>query len=118
MKALLLKVWDWMRDKAWPVVKAAWKPLLIVGAAIVTAFVVKRIIQSILGKVDKPSNWSPVANDPTSVVVSNPGQPAVIVKLPVDPQGKQITSDQVSGVAYEPGYQATVEVVTDAHNRR
>lgn len=107
-------------SKAAAFLKRAWRPILILAGILVAIFFGRRlfgkIVDAVLGKVGAGMPFTPIANDPAHVVVHTPSGDQT-VRLPA-PGGKQVTSDQVTSIAYEPGYFARVEIKTDAPDRK
>lgn len=114
--------WAWAKLYIVPWLKKAWKPLLFVAGIVVAILLGKRlfgsIVDSLLGRVVRSNNWTPITGNPTHITVTTPEGQSQVVKLPVDAKGKQVMVNQVRGVSYVPGYLAKVEVKNDAVNRR
>ena len=115
------KLFAWIETKAIPFVAKWWKPIaLVVGiilAIVIGKRIVGKVIDAVFGKVTNGTPFGIIPGDPAHVTVATAGGPQVI-KLPVDSNGRQVTSDRVTAVAYAPGYLAHVEVKNDVVNRR
>lgn len=122
MSPALMRLFTWWSTKAWPVIKKAWKPILIVGGIVLLVFYGKRIwgaiVDSVVSKVDKPQPWTPITGNPTHVTVNGPNGPQMVELPRDDGHGNHVTSNQVGAVAWEPGYIAKVELKSSPINRR
>jgi Na+-translocating ferredoxin:NAD+ oxidoreductase RnfD subunit len=111
----------WVEGKAIPAVEKWWRPVAIVVGIILAVILGKRIIggaiDAIFGKVTNGTPFTIITGDPAHVAIQT-AKGTQVIALPVDSSGKQVTSDQVTALAYAPGYLAKVEVQGGNTNRR